>query len=159
VGHTVVVVSAVVHAVVVVPLVRRYSGVLRHTSVEVEDEPIADISAHFDAAYRVIDAELSAGHSVLVHCYRGVSRSATLTAAYIMRKRGWELQQTAEHMLHKRAIVDPNEGFIAQLRGFETHLRSGQDPAAFCFAPLAAPTPPTQQLPLQPSSKDEKLIV
>jgi protein-tyrosine phosphatase len=111
----------------------RYNGALRHTSVEVEDEPEADISAHFDAAYKVIDEELSGGHGVLIHCYRGVSRSATLTASYLMRKRGWSLQQTAEHMLQRRSIVDPNEGFVKQLRAFEAHLHGGKDPAEFHY--------------------------
>ena len=92
---------------------------------ELSQKFCADISAHFDAAYKVIDEELSGGHGVLIHCYRGVSRSATLTASYLMRKRGWSLQQTAEHMLQRRSIVDPNEGFVKQLRAFEAHLHGG----------------------------------
>ena len=107
------------------------AGAKGHSNIEVEDEPEVDLTPYFAPSYTRITTELAAGRGVLVHCNRGVSRSATIVAAFLMRRNDWGLRRTAEHMLRARPVVDPNAGFIAQLRAYDRHLRSGADPAAF----------------------------
>lgn len=55
------------------------------------------------------------GGRVLVHCTQGVSRSATIVAAYLM----WRKRESAAKILrfikNKRPQVDPNDGFLDQL--------------------------------------------
>jgi len=53
--------------------------------MEAEDHPGAQIKMLFEASFDFIDEGVKTG-KVLVHCVRGVSRSSTICAAYIMRK-------------------------------------------------------------------------
>lgn len=54
----------------------------------------------------------------LVHCARGVSRSATICAAYLISKE-YTLQQAMESIREVRPQAQPNLGFIAGLRALE----------------------------------------
>ena len=42
--------------------------------------------------YDLIEAARANGTAVFVHCSRGVSRSASVCIAYLMRKEGWSAQ-------------------------------------------------------------------
>ncbi len=44
----------------------------------------SDIAAHFAKTNEIIEKALLKGQGVLVHCYMGVSRSATIILAYLM---------------------------------------------------------------------------
>lgn len=50
--------------------------------LSVEDVDYADLLTHLPAACRFIDESMRAGGTVLVHCVQGLSRSATVIAAY-----------------------------------------------------------------------------
>ena len=60
---------------------------------------------------------------VLVHCVCGVSRSATLVAAYLIREFGFDADKAIEFMQSKRSIVAPNSGFQDQLRRYDAEIR------------------------------------
>lgn len=61
-------------------------GKYRHHKIELADVDTADISAHLRPAYDFIEENRAAKRAVLVHCGAGVSRSATLCIAWLMRK-------------------------------------------------------------------------
>jgi protein-tyrosine phosphatase len=46
--------------------------------------------------------------SVLVHCYAGVSRSASVCIAYLMKKFNWSLEKSLWFIKSKRRFVNPN---------------------------------------------------
>ena len=50
--------------------------------IPVEDVDYADLLIHLPSAVRFIDQALRDGGVVLVHCVQGLSRSATVVAAY-----------------------------------------------------------------------------
>lgn len=51
---------------------------------------------------------LDAGHTVLVHCHMGVSRSPTIVAAYIARNDKISLDTALDYIKRCRPIVDPH---------------------------------------------------
>jgi atypical dual specificity phosphatase len=53
---------------------------------------------------------------VLIHCAAGISRSASFTIAYLMRKNGTGFQATLEFVRSKRKCIFPNSGFRIQLQ-------------------------------------------
>ncbi|KAK3323993.1 protein-tyrosine phosphatase-like protein [Cercophora scortea] len=59
-----------------------------------------------------------AEQNVLVHCYNGTSRSATVVIAYLMRKDGRGLDWMQEFVECSRSIY-PNASFLDQLRVWE----------------------------------------
>jgi protein-tyrosine phosphatase len=63
---------------------------------------------------------------VYVHCVCGVSRSATLIAAYLIKEYGFSTDQAVEYMQSKRGCVAPNSGFRDQLKRYEAHLRGNK---------------------------------
>ena len=73
---------------------------------------------------------------VLVHCGAGVSRSASLCVAYLMRHHGWGVSKAHQHVLEKRKRVCINEGFWAMLVQLQKAL--GIDEPMY---PLSSPFP------------------
>lgn len=64
---------------------------------------------------------------VLVHCARGVSRSATLTLAFLMIKEGLTLVEAVEAVRRRRNIL-PNVGFLNQLCHLDSSLALQRKP-------------------------------
>ena len=58
-------------------------------------------------------------NNVFVHCSGGISRSPTLVLAYMIKKCHMALDDAFTKMRQLRKIVDPNIGFIVQLRDWE----------------------------------------
>ncbi|KAL0537916.1 hypothetical protein IC582_026907 [Cucumis melo] len=93
--------------------------------VGVLDTREADIKQHFDDCFNFIDEGRQSG-GVLVHCFAGISRSVTITVAYLMKKLGMNLTQALEHVKSRRPQAAPNIGFMVQLKDFETALQASR---------------------------------
>ncbi len=63
----------------------------------------------------------SGGGKVLVHCARGVSRSATLVLAYLMIYEKLAVAEAINAVCVHRNIL-PNAGFLQQLRQLDYNL-------------------------------------
>ena len=57
-----------------------------------------------------------------MHCGAGVSRSAALCIAYLMRRFTWPAKRAREHCKQRRSLVNPNQGFWRSLCAFEEQL-------------------------------------
>ena len=63
---------------------------------------------------------------VLIHCEMGISRSATITIAYLMNKQEISLYDAYFYVLDKRKVIRPNKSFLKQLEKYEKKLFNGK---------------------------------
>uniref|UniRef100_A0A8C7Z9U6 Protein-tyrosine-phosphatase n=1 Tax=Oryzias sinensis TaxID=183150 RepID=A0A8C7Z9U6_9TELE len=78
---------------------------------------------HFDWVADKVRVTAENGGRTLVHCNAGVSRSAALCMAFLMRHRGATLLDAHAWLKSCRPIIRPNHGFWRQLIVYETELR------------------------------------
>lgn len=74
---------------------------------------------------------------VLVHCQAGISRSATICLAYLMKRKRVRLDEAFEFVRRRRSIISPNFSFMGQLLQFESQVL-----ATSCAAEAAATASP-----------------
>ena len=80
-----------------------------------------NLSRHFDKMLEFINKNLKTTN-VLVHCFAGVSRSATTVIAYLMKFHNMSFSKAFDLCRIKRRIINPNNGFVRQLYNFERQL-------------------------------------
>uniref|UniRef100_A0A3P8VCU8 Dual specificity protein phosphatase n=1 Tax=Cynoglossus semilaevis TaxID=244447 RepID=A0A3P8VCU8_CYNSE len=96
------------------------TDILYH-EVEATDCKDFDLRPFFTKTSDFIHGALSQKGKVLVHCARGISRSATLVLAFLMIKERLTLVQAIETVGQRRNIL-PNVGFLKQLRHLDSSL-------------------------------------
>ncbi|XP_042309289.1 dual specificity protein phosphatase 1 [Sceloporus undulatus] len=99
-----------------------FEGHYQYKSIPVEDNHKADISCWFNEAIDFIDSVKSDGGRVFVHCQAGISRSATICLAYLMRTNRVKLDEAFEFVKQRRSIISPNFSFMGQLLQFESQV-------------------------------------
>lgn len=70
----------------------------------------------------VSDEARSKKCGVLVHCLAGISRSVTVTVAYLMQKMNLSLNDAYDFVKRKKSNISPNFNFMGQLLDFERTL-------------------------------------
>ena len=100
-----------------------YPGIEYHR-MNIYDLPDTRIDHLFEEAFEIITSVLSGGGTLLVHCFAGVSRSASIIISYIMKKRGYSFEQALQYVKERRPVVNPNMGFVKQLRNYSNRLRN-----------------------------------
>ncbi|TFK33194.1 protein-tyrosine phosphatase-like protein [Crucibulum laeve] len=89
-----------------------------HLTISVDDTEYDDLLIHLPKACSFIEGALQCGGRVLVHCVMGISRSATVVAAYLMKSRNMDAATAIRYIKKRRPQVHPNYGFIKQLSTF-----------------------------------------
>lgn len=100
----------------------KFPSEFKYECVDVKDVPEERLCVHFDRCLKFIAKCLLDGGRVLVHCFAGKSRSATICAAYVMATEGWTLEQALKAIGDARPAAAPNHGFMTQLASFEREL-------------------------------------
>lgn len=72
------------------------------------------ITEYLEDAYKFI--EQNKGKNILVHCFMGASRSASLMSYYIMKKYNTTLNEAVDFISEKRKIVNINTTFAQELK-------------------------------------------
>lgn len=96
---------------------------VHHMVIEVDDHPDVNLTQYFKSAIAFIDEGLSRNENTLVHCFAGISRSSTIVLAYFLNIYPWMSVNSALDVVRSiRPIVNPNPGFMLQLRKYEDSL-------------------------------------
>uniref|UniRef100_A0A915CJS2 Dual specificity protein phosphatase 14 n=2 Tax=Parascaris univalens TaxID=6257 RepID=A0A915CJS2_PARUN len=115
-------ISLIINATTEVPNARCL-GAIPRAKLWLEDIPSADLYSHLHFQCDQIEEVVSLGGNVLVHCVAGVSRSASLCLAFLVKYRNMSLRDAYRHMASRRPLVRPNIGFWRQLISFEQEVR------------------------------------
>ncbi|CAN6344321.1 unnamed protein product [Urochloa humidicola] len=78
---------------------------------DTEEENLLD---HLEPCLGFIDEGRKVGN-VLVHCFAGVSRSASIIVAYLMRSEQKSLEEALESLKEISELACPNDGFLDQV--------------------------------------------
>eukprot|EP01083_Nonionella_stella_P096560 271486_1 len=61
-------------------------------------------------------------NSVLIHCQAGISRSSSITIAYLMKYKRMRYGEAYKYVRERRPIIEPNATFAKQLKEYEKTL-------------------------------------
>ncbi|KDO53611.1 hypothetical protein CISIN_1g014598mg [Citrus sinensis] len=87
-------------------------------TVPIRDMESENLLDYLDVCFDFIDRRRKEG-GVLVHCFAGVSRSAAIITAYLMRTEQLSSEGALESLRQSCESVCPNDGFLEQLKMFE----------------------------------------
>ena len=100
----------------------KFPDKFKYYNVNLLDKENQNIRIYLDGTYKFIDDALKNGGRVFVHCYAGVSRSASILIAYLMKSKKMKFDEALNLLKSKRSKVNPNAGFILQLRAYEKEI-------------------------------------
>jgi hypothetical protein len=87
---------------------------------------IANLYKYLDKVSSYINKHLMSGNTILVHCFAGKQRSASIVCAYLMRYCGLTLSNATQLLQTKRIIVfTPLCNFESALKIFESKILNG----------------------------------
>uniref|UniRef100_A0AC34GW90 Uncharacterized protein n=1 Tax=Panagrolaimus sp. ES5 TaxID=591445 RepID=A0AC34GW90_9BILA len=126
--------------------------------IPINDSYQAKLLPHFDIAYEFLENAKKNGEKVLVHCLAGISRSATLAIAYIMRTKRFTSDDAYKFVKALRPSISPNFNFMGQLLEYEKQLRERQllSPTSrpHSYAAASPASPKSDDSPMETSSND-----
>ncbi|XP_050733103.1 dual specificity protein phosphatase 7-like isoform X2 [Eriocheir sinensis] len=97
-------------------------GSFKYMKIPIADHWSQNLASFFPKAIQFIDEARESGVGVLVHCLAGISRSVTITVAYLMYKEKLNLEEAYEYVRVKKANIAPNFNFMGQLQDFQQQL-------------------------------------
>ncbi|GAB4851763.1 hypothetical protein Ancab_031163 [Ancistrocladus abbreviatus] len=86
--------------------------------VPIRDMESENLLDYLDVCLDFIEESRKNG-SILVHCFAGVSRSAAIITAYLMRSEQLSQEDAIESLRKSCEFVCPNDGFLEQLKMLE----------------------------------------
>ncbi|XP_072483092.1 dual specificity protein phosphatase 9 [Notamacropus eugenii] len=104
-------------------------GDIHYKQIPISDHWSQNLSQFFPEAIDFIDEAVSQNCGVLVHCLAGISRSVTVTVAYLMQKLHLSLNDAYDLVKRQKSNISPNFNFMGQLLDFERSLKlKGEGP-------------------------------
>ncbi|XP_077418020.1 dual specificity protein phosphatase 18 [Vanacampus margaritifer] len=96
---------------------------VEYIHIPLPDSPSSPLGDHFDEMADKIQHVAQSGGRTLVHCNAGVSRSAALCMAFLVKHRDATLAEAHARVKTCRPMARPNNGFWKQLIEYEKELR------------------------------------
>ena len=93
-------------------------GLFDREKINADDISIEDLFKYFRFSIDFIEDS----NKIYIHCLAGMSRSATIVIAYLMWKKHIKYEDAFNFVKEKRKCIEPNEGFIIQLKYFDELL-------------------------------------
>ena len=100
-----------------IPNFFEYTNEFNYHKIEVTDHNESSLISNFKIILECIDNNKDNG-KILIHCYAGCSRSATIVALYLMNKYDMTVDDAIEFIQDKRDIININVKFIEELRKY-----------------------------------------
>lgn len=94
----------------------------KYMQIPINDHWSQNLSVFFPKAIAFIDEARAHDCGVLVHCLAGISRSVTVTVAYLMQKVPMTLNEAYDRVKKCKPNISPNINFMGQLLDFEKTL-------------------------------------
>ncbi|KAK3093278.1 hypothetical protein FSP39_013599 [Pinctada imbricata] len=98
---------------------------ITYKRIPASDSGCQNLKQYFEEAISFIDEARQKGANVLIHCHAGVSRSATITIAYLLKHTKMSMMDAYRFVKGKRVIISPNFNFMGQLMEYEQALNNG----------------------------------
>eukprot|EP00439_Symbiodinium_sp_Y106_P083654 s505_g23.t3 len=97
----------------------QFPGAFRYLTLDLLDDGTDNLLPHLNRCFAFLDEAFQAHGRVLVHCFAGASRSASIVTAYLMRT--WHLPFSLALQIFKATYpnASPAENFCEQLKVFE----------------------------------------
>lgn len=103
--------------------VQQFDG-FEYKFVEALDLPDIDIKTFLEPSFEFVRKVRESNGCVFIHCNAGVSRSATVVIAYLIKEYGMSFAEAFAYLKEKRESIRPNDGFIKQLKQYENSLKT-----------------------------------
>ncbi|XP_075060386.1 dual specificity protein phosphatase 10 [Mixophyes fleayi] len=110
------------------PLFHYEKGIFNYKRLPATDSNKQNLRQYFEEAFEFIEEAHQCGKGLLIHCQAGVSRSATIVIAYLMKHTRMTMTDAYKFVKGKRPIISPNLNFMGQLLEFEEDLNNGITP-------------------------------
>ena len=93
-------------------------------------EFLIELFINRDVLFYFLDEARLVGKAVLVHCLAGISRSVTVTTAYLMEHEHLSLNDAYDLVKRRKSDISPNFSFMGQLLEFERRLNIPETPSS-----------------------------
>ncbi|XP_045414523.1 dual specificity protein phosphatase 8 [Lemur catta] len=119
----------------------------RFMRIPINDNYCEKLLPWLDKSIEFIDKAKLSSCQVIVHCLAGISRSATIAIAYIMKTMGMSSDDAYRFVKDRRPSISPNFNFLGQLLEYERSLKLLAALQGDAGSPLGTPEAPLPPLP------------
>ena len=103
-----------------------FSGI-NYLTLNIRDNVSENIECLFFKCINYINEAKEKNGRVLIHCYKGVSRSVSVLISYLIFLNKWTYDEAFDFVQSKRSIANPNIGFYLQLKTFHKRITLNTD--------------------------------